>query len=169
MPDEVCIDTYVRGASFDAIKKGDGAVERAVYGAAQMVGAKAEIENIPGYLPIKESTELSKVFENVAKQLLGEENLVYGEEITGSSDIGDLSCLVPTVQPSIGGFKGALHSNEFEVCDNEMAYITASQLLAYTAVELLYNNAEKVKKIKDAYVPQMTKAEYLKYLNQEDK
>ena len=30
-------------------------------------------------------------------------------------------------------------------------------------------NAEKVKKIKDAYVPQMTKAEYLKYLNQEDK
>ena len=48
VPDEVCIDTYVRGASFEAIKKGDNAVERSIKGAAEIIGASVETENIPG-------------------------------------------------------------------------------------------------------------------------
>lgn len=114
VPDEVCIDTYVRGASYAAIQKGNAAVERASKGAAAIIGAEVSFENIPGYLPLKESAELSEIFERNAAELIGRENIIYGREITGSSDIGDLSCIIPVIQPSIGGFAGALHSKEFD-------------------------------------------------------
>lgn len=168
VPDEVCVDTYVRGATFEAIQKGNKAVERAVSGACQMIGADYEINDIPGYLPLNESAELSSVFEEVCAGVLGEKNIVYGEQITGSSDIGDLSCLIPTIQPSIGGFYGSLHSKEFEVCDKKTAYVNAAEILAKTAAELLADGAEKAENVKRSFKPEMSKEEYLKYLNGED-
>ena len=43
-------------------------------GSCRMIGADYEIKDIPGYLPLVESPELSKVFEEVSKAVLGEEN-----------------------------------------------------------------------------------------------
>ncbi len=164
VPDEVCVSTYVRGASFAAIQKGNHAVERAVRGAAETVGATAKTEDIPGYLPLKESTALSKVFEENAKALVGENSLVYGEDITGSSDIGDLSSLLPTIQPSVGGFDGLLHSKEFCVANRETAYLLPAKAMALTAAELLYHEAEKAKAVKDRFRSQMSKEAYINYL-----
>ena len=168
VPDEVCVDTYVRGATVEAIKKGDKVVERSVEGACRMVGAEYEIENITGYLPLAESKELSAVFEDVSKTVLGQENIVYGEPITGSSDIGDLSHLLPVIQPSIGGFKGELHSTAFEVVDKKTAYIKAVEILSKTTAELLYADAEKAAHVKKSFKSIMTKAEYINYLNRKE-
>ena len=165
VPDEVCIATYVRGATFDAIQKGNSVVERAVQGAADMVGASVSIEDIPGYLPLKESASLAKVFEENAKAMVGEENLVYGKDITGSTDMGDLSSILPAIQPSVGGFCGLLHSKEFNIKDKEAAYLLPAKVMALTVAELLYNHAEKAKAVKETFKPQMTKEEYLKYLH----
>ena len=168
VPDEVCVDTYVRGATLEAIEKGNAVVERAVCGACQIIGAEYDIKDVSGYLPLVESIELSKVFEDVSKDVLGTENVVYGEPITGSSDIGDLSNLIPTIQPSIGGFAGALHSKEFMVFDNITAYIKAVEILAKTTVELLYDNARKAEYVKNSFKQKMNKVEYINYLNRKD-
>lgn len=167
VPDEVCIDTYVRGATFEAIRKGDAAVERSVHGAADMIGASVEVSNIPGYLPLCESRELSEVFENTSSALIGAENLVYGEQITGSSDIGDLSSIIPVIQPSIGGFTGNLHSKEFAVKDSDTAYLLAAKLLALTSIDLLADGAKKADKVISAFKPLMSKQEYINYLQGE--
>jgi len=167
VPDEVCIDTYVRGATFEAIKKGNNAVERAISGAATMIGATVESVDIPGYLPLKESLELSQVFEEVAKDMLGPDGLVYGEPITGSSDIGDLSSILPVIQPSIGGFSGKLHSKEFLATDKDTAYILSGKLLTLTAVSLLLNNSKNAKKVITSFKPLMNKEDYIKYLKGE--
>lgn len=168
VPDEVCVDTYVRGASLDAIRKGSKAVERSVSGACRMIGAKYSIETIPGYLPLSESIELSEVFEEISRVVLGEENLVYGSAITGSSDIGDVSHILPTIQPSIGGFSGALHSKQFQVSNPETAYLKATEIMAKTVIELLCNQAQKAKNVVDSFHPQMSKEEYIEYLNRKD-
>lgn len=165
VPDEVILETYVRGASMEAINKGNDAVERAVSGACRIIGAEYDIRDIPGYLPIKENEDLSAVFENVTKELAGAEALVYGKEITGSTDMGDLSRIIPVIQPSAGGFTGDLHSKEFEVCNENSAYILPAKILACTACELLCRGAEKAKIIKEKFEPDMTKEEYLDYLN----
>lgn len=164
VPDEVRMETYVRGASNDAIKKGNDVVNRSVKGACDIIGADCEIEDIQGYLPLHEDENLSAVFEQIVKELVGEDSLVYGDEITGSTDIGDLSCIMPVIQPSIGGFAGELHSGEFEIVDKYTAYILTSKILACTACELLYNKAEKAKSVIENFVPIMTKNDYIKYL-----
>ena len=164
VPDEVCIDTYVRGATAEAIRKGSKAVERVVYGAAQMIGATAEIEGISGYLPLRESNSLNDVFERCAAEVLGEENIVSGKEIVGSTDMGDLSHIMPVIQPSIGGFSGGLHSREFSVCDGETAYVAAARIMANTVAELLYDNARLGTKVRNEFAPNMSKQEYIEYL-----
>lgn len=164
VPDEVCMDTYVRGATLEAINKGNVCVERSCEGAATMVGATVTFKNTPGYLPLKESMELSFVMEENAKALMGENSIVEGQEITGSTDAGDLSHILPVIQPSIGGFIGGLHSKEFDIANKETAYIIAAKLLALTAAELLYNNCEKARNVKSKFVPHMTKEQYIEYL-----
>lgn len=164
VPAEVCIDTYVRGVSYEAIQKGNRAVERAAKGAAEMVGAAVTFEDIPGYLPLNESKQLSEVFERNAAQLVGQENLVYGAEITGSSDIGDLSSILPVIQPSVGGFEGTLHEKEFHVAEKQTAYLLPAKIVAMTAAELLYNHAETAKQVKKSFEAKLTKEEYRNYL-----
>ena len=164
VPDEVCIDTYVRGATIEAIKKGEAAVKRSVSGACEMIGATYETERIPGYLPLSESSELSSVMEQAAGELLGKDALVFGKEITGSTDIGDLSYLIPVIQPSVGGFAGKLHSRDFKIANEHTAYITAAKILADTAAALLYDGAKAAKRVKDNFSPKLTLDEYIKYL-----
>ena len=167
VPDEVCIDTYVRGATFEAIKKGDDAVERSVFGAASMIGAKVEIENMPGYLPLIEDPTLSDVFESNAKDILGSENIVNGMEITGSTDIGDLSQIMPVIQPSMGGFTGNLHGTDFTVSSDEYAYILPAKIMATTAADLLFADGEKAKQVLQNFKPKMNKKQYISYLKGE--
>ena len=164
VPDEVCIETYVRGATFDAIRKGSDAVNRAVYGAAQMIGAEANIEEMLGFLPLKESNEINDVMDEVAKEVLGEDCLVWNVPAVGSSDIGDVSCVIPTVQPSIGGFLGTIHSKDFLVTDPDIAYIGAAKILATTAFDLLKDDAQVAKKVIKNFKPLFTQDEYLAYL-----
>jgi len=168
VPDEVCVDTYVRGSTLDAIKKGSHAVERSVSGACQIIGADYTIETIPGYLPLTESLELSEVFEEVSKDIIGCQNVVYNEPITGSSDIGDLSHIIPTIQPSVGGFLGTLHSKNFTISDKKTAYIKTVEILVGTTIELLYDKAQKAEHVKNSFKPKMTKAKYINYLNGKD-
>lgn len=168
VPDEVCVDTYVRGATLEAITKGSDAVNRSVSGACEIIGAEYETETIPGYLPLAESPELSEVFEKVSKEVLGEHNVIYGEPITGSSDIGDLSHLIPTIQPSIGGFSEALHSKEFTVSNKSYAYLKPVEILTKTIAELLYDDAKVAENVKRSFVPKMTKNEYIDYLNEKE-
>lgn len=169
VPDEVVIDTYVRGATLEAIKKGCAAVERAVDGACRMIGANYSIKTFSGYLPLMESQELSQVLENACKSVLGEDQIIYGEPITGSSDIGDLSYLIPIVQPSIGGFTGALHSKDFAVSDQTTAYVKAVEILAKATAELLYDHAQKAKFVKDCFQQKLSKTEYINYLDGKDR
>lgn len=164
VPDEVILETYVRGATFDAIKKGNDAVERAVYGASQMIGTSVEIEDVLGYLPLIESQELNLVTEEVTKEVLGEDCLIFDVPAVGSSDIGDVSAVMPTIQPSMGGFSGVIHSKDFLVSDPEVAYIGAAKILAGTCVDLLIDDAKKAKEIICDFQPVFTQDEYLAYI-----
>ena len=164
VPDEVCMYSYVRGSNIPAIKNASDCVDRAIYGASQMVGATAEIETTCGYLPLKQDRTFGDVFKEVSAEFLKEEKIFLDKDITGSTDIGDLSHLIPVIQPSSGGFDGMLHSTDFHVTDENAAYILPAKIMAVTAVRLLENNAKLGKKIKDEFNPLMTKEEYIDLL-----
>lgn len=167
VPDKVEMEMQVRGATQDAIAKANDVVNRASLGACQMIGAELYTEDIVGYLPLKENEEIISLMENIAKQLIGEENVISGYTLVGSTDMGDISSIMPAVQPSIGGFTGGLHSKDFKIVSPDTAIILSAKLMALTAAWLLFDGAKLAQTVKQNFKPQFTKQEYLKYLEGE--
>lgn len=164
VPDEVCIDSYVRGTNIPAIERASECTDNAIRGAAQMVGATAEIDTACGYLPLKQDKNFGEVFKEVSAEFVPADKVYEGVPVSGSTDVGDLSHILPTIQPSVGGFDGALHSREFHVTDEDAAFIIPAKIMAVTAVRLLENGAQLGKKIKNEFTPLMTKEEYINTL-----
>lgn len=165
VPDHVRIETYVRGARAEAIAGACEVVDRSIGGAAMTVGARAEIATVPGYLPLRQDRALGRVMEQNAAALWGEGSVHRGVPTVGSTDIGDLSHLIPCIQPTFGGFTGALHSREFAIADRRLAYLDAARLLAMTAADLLYGGAARAREICSGFRPRFTKEEYLAHLD----
>ncbi|WP_291636744.1 amidohydrolase [Clostridium sp.] len=165
VPDDVRLETYVRGKTVEAMEKTDIKVERALKGGAYAIGADVKISTIPGYLPIKCSKEFNDLLLQNAKNFEPEVKLIKAEHFNASSDFGDICHLMPAVHPFIGGVSGALHTKEFKVEDYYAACILPAKFLATTIVDLLINNADKAKGIISNYKPEFTKVEYIEFMN----
>lgn len=166
VPADVRIETYVRGRGIDAIVDASKKVDRALRGGAMAVGAEVEIVQLPGYLPIDTNRQMDALFMQNAAALVGEKNVVDASAIPaggGSSDVGDLSLVIPTIQPVAGGFSGTAHAMDFLVCDEEMAYINPAKMMACTVVDLLCDGAEAACQVKAEYKPTYTKETYLAF------
>lgn len=166
VPSRVELQTYIRGKSAAAISDAARKVDCAVKGAALMVGACAEIETDAGYLPLCQSEPLSRIFEENARLFIPQDKIYYGGDMTGSTDMGDLSCLIPCIHPLLGGFSGAAHSREFRIADPEIAYIASAKMLAMTVVDLLADHAAAGERVQKDFTARMSKEEYLQYLTQ---
>jgi len=143
IPSKAVIETYVRGATSEAIEDACKKVDNAVNAGVMAVGAKCTIKNERGYKSLHQDKKLSAVFEENALMFNPEEKIYHNVDKSGSIDMGDLSEIMPVIQPTMGGFSGALHSKDFDIIDKEAVYISASKILAYTAYDLLKNSAEK--------------------------
>ena len=159
------MDSYVRGSNFDAIMNASHITNRVIESAANMVGAEAQITTQVGYLPLYQDRLLGELFKQVAEDVVAKDSIFEGIDMVGSSDIGDLSHLLPCIQPTVGGVVGGLHSDDFFVSDPESAYIIPAKLLALTVIRLLCNNAMIAKEIISQFKPKLTKSEYLDRLN----
>lgn len=161
VPAKVTMETYVRGATLEAIYGAAAKVDRAIEGGSYAIGARAEIKTHKGYLPLFQSEPISALMEENAALLPEQPEIIQGVDMCGSSDVGDLSHLIPTVQPTMGGFFGKLHAEDFRVADQRAAYLDTAKLMALTVVDLLSNGAEKAIKIKADFKPRLTKEEYV--------
>lgn len=159
VPADVHMESYVRAATTQAMADANYKVNCAVRGAAYAVGAKAVIEDLPGYLPLQESPGLSDIFADNVKSLFPELTLCRSQPFCGSTDMGDLSFLLPVIQPTISGFTGALHSRDFRVSDPELAYLTPAVLMASTAADLLKDHGRQGLRIMESF-PGKSKEEY---------
>ena len=166
VPAEVRMESYVRGKSSKAILDADMKVNRSLRAGAQATGASVTIETLPGYLPLNNNLDLGDIFKQNSIALFGEEQFLQGGHGSGSTDMGDVSQIMPAVHPAVGGAEGTSHSADFKIVDSELAYLAPAQLLAMSAIDLLYENAEKGNELLANHTPQMTKQEYLDLQNQ---
>ena len=164
IPSDVRLETFVRGATLEAIAAAAKKVDRALGGGAYAMGAKVVIQDIPGYMPLHEDGNLRDIaFECLAK--MGIEDTEYQDHLgTGSTDMGDLSAVMPVLQPYVGGAQGQLHSKDFCIADEDQAYLTGGQLLAAMAATLLQDGAVRAKTVIDHYAPKFKSiADYLAF------
>ena len=138
-------------------------VDRAIRAGAMAVGARVEIETLPGYLPLRNDPALSAIFEANSKALFGAEEVREVSHRTGSTDMGDLSHIMPAIHPYMSGADGVGHSADWHISDKEMGYIAPAKSLALLAVDLLHGDGEAATGLLRDFEPAMTKDEYLTF------
>lgn len=166
VPSEVIVDMMVRASNLPAIEQTSQKVDRAFQGAAMAIGAKCEIVDAQGYMPVKETPPCDLLWQ-AAQPLIDRGvkavSIPLGLQNTASTDVGDLQAIMPVLNFTFGGTAGALHSKEFAVTNPYIANIMPAQMMALTAYHLLKNGAAEAKKILAEEKPAMTKQEYLCY------
>src|SRR5439155_797625 len=87
IPGEVRLETYVRGRTVDAILNAQKKVDRAFKAGALALGAKVEIETLPGYMPMACDPGMARHYEANAAKLVGAEHYRQIGHRTGSTDM----------------------------------------------------------------------------------
>lgn len=170
VPADVRIESYTRARTIEAMLDANEKVNRSLIAGAMAVGANVEIKQLPGYLPILRHEQMEDIlFENLLSLGITEEDIIQGGDFTGSFDLGDVSHIMPTLHPMFGGIRGELHSKEYRIINEEYLYLEPAKALALTIIDLLFDNAKEAKRILEDFAPAMTKEEYLKFMESNNK
>ena len=78
-----------------------------------------------------------------------------------STDMGDVSHLMPVIHPFIGGTDGLLHTGDFHVVDFNAVVLLPAKAFAMMLVDLLADDAQEAKGILADFTPILTKEEYI--------
>lgn len=163
IPDYVTMESYTRAANVDALLRYNTDINRALRAGADAVGATCELQDLPGYLPLRPDENLRNVLRDNAVALFGEEHVAVGAHNAGSTEMGDVSHLIPVVHPWVGCAKGVLHGANFVLDNEEVAYEKSPEVLAMTIIDLLYDDAKKAEEICANFKPVFTKETYCEF------
>lgn len=153
VPSDVRMEMYIRARNIQAVTESAAKIERAIKGSSMAIGTDVTLVDIPGYLPLRQDPLLCNLSAHNAKSLLGKDGAIFGEELKGATDAGDVSSIMPFNHLSSGGFTGVAHSLNFTISDKEMAYVLPAKLMALNAVDLLWDGATEAKKVIKDYTP----------------
>ncbi len=152
IPGRVQLESYVRGRTYEAILKSNARLNRALIGAALSLDTNIEIIDMPGYAPLVNDKNMIELAVESAR-LLGIEINPSDSISSGSTDMGDLSMIMPVIHPYSGGCRGTGHGNDFEVYDPEIACVTGAKWQIIMLKMLLENGAERAKRVISEFIP----------------
>lgn len=154
IPDEVRMESYVRGASMEAIAQADMRIDRALAGAAASMGARVHIRTRAGYSPVINDPGMYRASKEVMQALVGAENVEEDTEWgTGCTDMGDISCVFPAIHPHGSGAKGLAHGSDFFIEDPESAVDLPAAFLTGMCACLLGKDAVRAGEILKNFKP----------------
>ncbi len=167
IPDRAVLESYVRGASFDAICSANKKVNQALCGAALSLGANVDITDIPGYAPHINDDNLMQIAQEAAELAIPEYEFTKTNTMgSGSTDMGDLSCIMPVVHPYAGGATGKSHGSDYEIKDPIAACVASAKMQLGILLILLSDNAKRARQVIDEFKPQFaSKKEYLAFVD----
>jgi Metal-dependent amidase/aminoacylase/carboxypeptidase len=164
VPQEAVLDMMVRAKTMAAITQVSAKADRAFRGAAMAIGADVSIRDAQGYMPVIEREADQVLFD--AATLMGNKltfrSITPGIQNAASTDVGDLTHLMPVLNFTFGGSTGPLHSRDFSITNEELFYVTPAKILALTAYRLLRDNAAEAGNILAGFSPMLTREEYLR-------
>ena len=104
--------------------------------------------------------------EAIKEALPDTEFTATGHFSTGSTDMGDLSCIMPVIHPYAGGAQGKGHGNDYYIVDPEAACINSAKWQVGMLWLLLKDDAARAREIVAGYqAPFASAAEYLAYMD----
>jgi amidohydrolase len=163
VPAAATIETYVRAKSLEALRQVKAVVDRAAKGASLAIGAELRILNWAGYLPLRASPGLTRLLERHAAEVVGAGDVGREGHMGGTTDVGDISNLMPTANLWFGGARGGFHSTDFIIEDHETSIGIAAKTIAATVVDFLQGGADGPLLAGDD-IAYLSKSEYVQLL-----
>ena len=149
IPSRVVLESYLRGSNIRSMIAYNQMINQACAGAAASVGASLEIRDYAGSLPMKNDPLPRQVATDAIETLEGKETCLLSQEIwsPGGTDLGNLSSLMPVVQPSTTGVEGVGHSKEFLIKSPYHCCQIPAETLVMMARLLLKDEAKRAKEV----------------------
>lgn len=161
VPADVRMELYVRAKTMAAIDKTHSRVDAALKAGGDAIGAKTVIETLPGMMPLACNKRMNQLFAENAQVAWPDVIIRDAGHFSASTDMGDVSHLMPVIHPFIGGTDGLLHTADFKVTDFKAAVLLPAKAFAMTLIDLLYDDAAEAKAILADFKPVLTRDEYI--------
>ncbi len=166
--DEIRAEYSVRAKTIEGYVDASKKFDRSMKAGAIALGAGVEIETFPGYFPVipcPETSALTDAIDLVCKETGYVDFTPHmPSHITGSTDFGELSSIMPLLQFNTGGYSGMLHNDDIRVTNEDLAYVTTAKIFALTAYNLLKDNAKNAKNLIEVFNPVLTKESFIKHM-----
>jgi len=149
IPDSVTIEYQLRAEKLDKIRVLSDKFDQCMRGCAMAIGCTVDITTTAGYMPLDNDDELCNCFADavpIADPAAARPICKNGFSM-GSTDMGDLSVIMPAIHGYCPGAAGTGHGTDYRIVDPEHAYIVNSKILAIMAIDLLYGDAERGRKV----------------------
>ncbi len=154
IPETVELESYIRGKTFEAMAAANVRVNQALTGAAYSLGTNIEIIDMPGYSPLVNDPNMNLLAKEAAELVMpGYDFEIEDVFSTGSTDMGDLSAIMPVVHPYSGGAEGKSHGNDYQITDPIAACVTNAKWQVMMLKLLLSDGAKRAKEILKNFVP----------------
>ena len=137
IPEEVVLESYIRANTLDELMIAGEKFDLCAIHSAKALGLECEIINETGYMPLAQSKEIGDVVYEHMLEICEDAKIVKNLVSGASGDVGDLGYMSPAVQFGFAAVKGRVHSCEFEIADEENAYINTTEILLKTVCDLL--------------------------------
>lgn len=168
IPDFAQVMVNIRANNLDAMEVIANRVINAFRVSADSIGARMEYKTETGVLPLVTDDNLYELYAQNAKEFIPSENFQIVETMPSSSDLGDVSQLMPVLYPMAGGIVGTGHGEDFKMVNFENAVLLPAKILGAVIVDILTGNGALGKKIAEQYKPGMTIEEYRSYWDKKD-
>ena len=146
IPEEVVLESYIRANTLEELILAGEKFDLCAVHSAKALGLECVIQNETGYMPLVQSKEINSLVYNHMLEICDDEKIVKNVVSGASGDVGDLGYLIPTVQFGFSGVKGRIHSCNFEIADEENAYIHTTEIVLKTVCDLLARPECQVKR-----------------------
>lgn len=166
IPAKVTLESYVRGKTFEAFVFENKKINRALIGAALSMGANINIADMVGYYPLINDDNLIEITKTAMEYVMGKEKVEMIDRIgTGSTDMGDLSAIMPVIHPYMPGASGTSHGKDYQIENPYLACVESARVQLIMLNMLLCDDAAKAKYvIKNKKVPFSSKKDYFNHI-----
>ncbi|MBR7120642.1 MAG: amidohydrolase [Lentisphaeria bacterium] len=166
LPDKIVMDYMLRAETVEKLVEVNDRFDNAVKYAAMAAECACHIESMHYSMPLYDDPELGKELENTVKELFPDANFDFNKTFFAScTDMGDVGTVIPAVHGYVPGMTGTSHGNDYFVADYHDACIIPAKINARLAIELLFGNAEKGRRIAARKADLMSIDEYIKTID----
>ncbi len=163
IPDFVQVKVNIRANTLAGMERLTRRVVNAFRLGAECIGARMECQAEPGIMPLVTDDTLYNLYTENAKEFVPPEEYQIVPTMPSSSDLGDVSQLMPVLYPMCGGIEGTGHGSDFQMVDFQNAVVLPAKLLGAVIIDLLAEDGKLAKQVVEQYKPGMTKEQYLHY------